>query len=105
MSHLDQPLDAVGVDALASQSLRLALVDTADAAAFDPWLRADLRGFHSDVGDEQLAAMREALAYRRTTAVYDDGIAEPASPVARLTTSMSRSCGSNRSPALRATFA
>ena len=82
MSHLDQPLDAAGVDSLASQSLRLALVDTADAAAFDAWLRADLRGFHSDVGAEQLAAMREALAYRRTTAVYDDGIAEPAWPVA-----------------------
>ena len=82
MSHVDQPLDAVSADSLASQSLRLTLVDTADSAAFDAWLRADLRGFHSEVADEQLATLRDAFAYRRTTAVYDDGIAEPASPVA-----------------------
>lgn len=82
MSHLDQPLDAAGADSLAFQSLRLDLVDTSDTAVFDAWLRADLRGFHSEVADEQLSVLREALAYRRTTAVYDDDIAEPASPVA-----------------------
>jgi predicted acetyltransferase len=82
MSHLDQPLDAASAESLASQGLRLALVDTADHAAFDSWLRADLRGFHSEVADEQLPTLRDAFAYRRTTAVYDDGIAEPASPVA-----------------------
>lgn len=82
MSHLDQPIDADSARALSSQGLHFTLVDTANDAAFDAWLRADLRGFHSQAPDDDLPRMREALAYRRTTGVYDDSIAEPEVPVA-----------------------
>jgi len=82
MSHLDQPIDADSARALAAHGLRLELVDTSDAAAFDAWLRADLRGFHAETADDQLPALREAYAYRRTTGVYDASIAEPEAPVA-----------------------
>lgn len=82
MSHLDQPIDADSAHVLAGQGLRLHLVDTADPAAFDAWLRADMRGFHSEVADDQLPRLREAYAYRRTTGVYDDGIDDPTAPVA-----------------------
>lgn len=82
MSHLDHPIDAESSRILASQGLRFALVDTSDDAAFDAWLRADMRGFHSDAPDDRLASMRDAYAYRRTTGVYDDTIDDAATPVA-----------------------
>jgi predicted acetyltransferase len=82
MSHLDQPIDSDSTLLLSGQGLRLQLVDTADDAAFDAWLRADMRGFHSEAPDDQLPRMREAYAYRRTTGVYDDGIDYPGAPVA-----------------------
>ncbi len=47
MSHFDHPIDAASARALNAQGLRFEVVDTSDAAVFDAWLRADLRGFHS----------------------------------------------------------
>ena len=82
MSHLDHPIDDASARALASQGLRLEVVDTSDSGVFDAWLQADLRGFHSETAPDQLPRLREAYAYRRTTGVYDDAIAEPAAPVA-----------------------
>lgn len=82
MSHLDHPIDAESAQVLSAQGLRLDLVDTADDQSFDAWLRADMRGFHSDAADDQLPRMRDAYAYRRTTGVYDDAIEDPAAPVA-----------------------
>ncbi|MCU1410248.1 MAG: family N-acetyltransferase [Rhodoglobus sp.] len=77
------PIDAVSAAALASHDLRLGLVDTADAAAFTAWLRADHRGFHlAEAGDEIIAASLTGLAYRRTTGVWDESARDAASPVA-----------------------
>ncbi len=77
------PIDAVSQERLAAQGLRLGLVDTSDAAAFDAWLRADLRGFHQgDPSEKVLKEQREGLAYRRTTGVWDETVDEPVVPVA-----------------------
>ena len=77
------PLDPISTERLASSGLSLGLVDTDDAESFGRWLQAEARGFHSPVmsqawTDEQVAAM----AYRRTTGVWDDSVVDPASPVA-----------------------
>lgn len=82
MSHLDHPIDAASARILSAQGLRFELVDTTDDGAFDAWLQADMRGFHSEVADDQLPRLREAYAYRRTTGVYDDAIDDPSAPVA-----------------------
>ncbi len=67
------PIDETSRARLAERGLRYGLVDTGDAAAFDPWLQADIRAFHGGVlTDEQLGWWREGLGYRRTTAVWDD---------------------------------
>jgi predicted acetyltransferase len=60
---------------LEERGLRYGLVDTSDAASFDPWLQADVRAFHGGaLTEEQLGWWREGLAYRRTTGVYDDDL-------------------------------
>ncbi|MET0590208.1 MAG: GNAT family N-acetyltransferase [Naasia sp.] len=86
MTDLDArtlPLDPESADRLDSRGLRMELVDTSDSAAFDAWLRADSRGFHDENPDaERLSASREALAYRRTTAVTDPTSDAPTDPVA-----------------------
>lgn len=70
------PPDPTSVARLAERSLRYALVDTSDAAAFGTWFQAANRGFLSPTrGDEQLTRTLEGLAYRRTTGVYDDALA------------------------------
>lgn len=80
--YLSLPLDDQAASSLRDSGLRLALVDTSDDAAFDAWLSADARGFHSkQPSAAALAQQRELLRHRRTTAVYDDGIPVPASPV------------------------
>lgn len=77
------PVDPASAAALATHNLRLGLVDTADAAAFTAWLRADHRGFHlAEAGDEVITASLAGLAYRRTTGVWDESARDAASPVA-----------------------
>jgi predicted acetyltransferase len=81
-TYLTQPIDEQSARAVADAGLRLSLVDTADTAAFDEWLLADFRGFHSGRhGADVLVEARDYLRDRRTTAVYDDTIPAPASPV------------------------
>jgi len=83
MDFVAEPIDRTSADALAAQSLRLALVDTADHAAFTAWYQADSRGFYgSRLTDAQLAVRFEHAAYRRTTGVWDAGSADPLTPVA-----------------------
>jgi predicted acetyltransferase len=81
-TYLTQPIDEESARAVADAGLRLSLVDTADDAAFGEWVHADHRGFLGGrLGDDAIA---EALDYqrdRRTTAVYDDGMPSPATPV------------------------
>ncbi|MGO4592359.1 GNAT family N-acetyltransferase [Leifsonia sp. 2TAF2] len=75
MDFLTQPIDPTSECDLAAGSLRLTLVDTTDAAAFDGWIRADFRGFHSERPKEEvLEEARGYLGGRRTTGVYDDAI-------------------------------
>jgi predicted acetyltransferase len=75
MDHLTQPIDDTSARDLAERELRLALVDTTDAAAFDGWIRADFRGFHDRrPSAEVLEEARANLAGRRTTGVYDDAL-------------------------------
>lgn len=72
-SYENAPVDEQSAHEVEEAGLRLALVDTSDAEAFDKWLRADQRGFHSGApSKEVLAEGRATLADRRTTAVYDD---------------------------------
>ena len=67
------PIDETSRARLAERGLRYGLVDTSDAAAFNPWLQADVRAFHGGVlTDEQLGWWRDGLGYRRTTGVWDD---------------------------------
>ena len=76
--HLQHPLDDQSSRELAASGLRQALVDTSDSEAFDAWVRADFRGFHSQApSTEVLADARENLGGRRTTGVYDDAIPAP----------------------------
>lgn len=82
-AYLTLPIDAASASALADRQLRLGLVDTADAAAFTAWLRADHRGFHlAEAGPEIIAPSLEGLAYRRTTGVWDETARDSASPIA-----------------------
>jgi len=75
MDFLTQPIDPTSERDLAAGGLRLTLVDTTDAAAFDGWIRADFRGFHSERPKEEvLEEARGYLGGRRTTGVYDDAI-------------------------------
>jgi predicted acetyltransferase len=81
-SYLSHRLDDAASESLRASGLRLALVDTADDAAFDAWLSADARGFHDKrPSPAALAEQRELLRHRRTTAVYDDAIPSAADPV------------------------
>lgn len=76
------PLDPVAAAALSAEGLRMALVDTTDAAAFDAWLHAELRGFHAPAPTpEQLAVQRQGVGYRRTIGIYDDARRHADEPV------------------------
>lgn len=76
--YLTQTIDETSRDALAARGLRMSLVDLADAAVGDDWLRADFRGFlGSSPSPERLAEARGYQTDRRTTGVYDDDLAIP----------------------------
>ena len=79
------PLDATSAERLAAQGLRLSLVDPADRHAFELWHQAVMRGLLAPrLNDDLMEERLEKLAYRRTTAVYDDANSDPADPVATL---------------------
>jgi predicted acetyltransferase len=76
------PADQTAVAALAANGLEYRVIDTADAAVFDPYLQAEMRGFLAgEQSDEQLGGMRDGLAFRRFIGVYDPGSLERAQPV------------------------
>jgi predicted acetyltransferase len=77
------PIDPQSAERLAADGLRLGLVDTSDRAAFGEWLRAEARGFHGPRSPEaSLEEQLDGFADRRTTGVWDGSAADPASPVA-----------------------
>ena len=83
---LSIPVDAAAAAALAAQGLRMAVVDPADPAATRAWAEADARGFHDPARtDEDFADLSEDFPLQRSVGIYDDGGAEPAMPIATVT--------------------
>ncbi|AWB94770.1 GNAT family N-acetyltransferase [Agromyces badenianii] len=77
------PADSEALATLAARGLAYRLVDTSDAAATSKWVEADFRGFHhSRPRQIDLDFDFGLLAERRVHGVYDPTIAEPAVPVA-----------------------
>lgn len=76
------PADRSARDAVAANGLDYRVIDTGDAAVFDPYLQAEMRGFLAgEQSDEQLGGARDGLAFRRFVGVYDPASLEPAQPV------------------------
>lgn len=83
MSFADAPIDADSFEKLDAGGLRLGLVDTSDRDAFAAWVQAEMRGFHAGALAEKLIEeQQQRIAYRRTTAVWDDSTTDAATPVA-----------------------
>jgi predicted N-acetyltransferase YhbS len=81
--YRNHPVDTTSAGRLARSGLRLALVDTNDTVSFSAWLAAVSRGFHDrQPSQDALAAQLLTRASRRTTAVWDDSGADPATPIA-----------------------
>jgi predicted acetyltransferase len=79
---LTAAIDSESADRLEAQGLRLALVDTSDTDSLGEWLRAENRGFYGSAMDsDTLEFVLPRIAGRRTTGVWDDSAAEPATPV------------------------
>lgn len=85
--HLTLSIDPTSAARLAEGGLHMVVVDTSDAAAFEAWLQAEVRGFHeADAPAAELARLRDGLGYRRTVGVYDDTTRHPETPVATVST-------------------
>ena len=70
--YLSLPIDAASAKKLAADNLGMQLVDTGDTAQYETWVQVANRGFHgSPLNEDQSTVMREAMATRRTTGVYD----------------------------------
>jgi len=83
MSFADAPIDADSFARLDAGGLRLGLVDTSDRDAFAAWVQAEMRGFHAGaLAEKYIDEQQQRIAYRRTTAVWDDSITDAATPVA-----------------------
>lgn len=79
---LQLPIDGDSSRTLAEGGLRMALVDPADGAQVRGWYEAESRGFLDPAPTEEtFAESRTSFADRRTTAVWDDSLADPAAPV------------------------
>ena len=59
-----------------ANGLEYRVIDTGDAAVFDPYLQAEMRGFLAgEQTEEQLGGARDGLAFRRFVGVYDPALA------------------------------
>ncbi len=77
------PPDRAAAEVLSAVGLEYRLIDTADAAVFDPYLQAEMRGFLAgEQSSEQLGGAREGLAFRRFAGVYDPAALDVSQPVA-----------------------
>ena len=76
------PADPGATRAVAANGLEYRVIDTGDAAVFDPYLQAEMRGFLAgEQSDEQLGGARDGLAFRRFVGVYDPDSLDVAQPV------------------------
>ncbi|HEX4059321.1 MAG TPA: GNAT family N-acetyltransferase [Galbitalea sp.] len=74
-------IDAISKKKLAAQSLRFERIATSDDE-FVPWFQGMSRGFLGTiVEDESLESRREAFAHRRIVGIWDDSLADAATPV------------------------
>ncbi len=81
--YLTAPVDPASASSLASRQLRLDVVDPTDVAVFGSWLQSLSRGFYDEVVEQKVLDERlVGLAGRRSSGVWDDTGADPASPVA-----------------------
>jgi predicted acetyltransferase len=77
------PIDATSAENLAKTGLRFAVLDPADREIFTAWYHAVNRGFNGPQSpDEDVPERLDNLAGRRMVGVWDDGGADPATPVA-----------------------
>jgi predicted acetyltransferase len=82
---LHAPVDADAADRLAERGLRMVLVDRTDDVALRHWREAVARGFLDPVNtDAEHAEVVADFHERRAIGIYDDGTAEPASPIATI---------------------
>jgi predicted acetyltransferase len=76
------PADRSASEALAVNGLEYRVIDTDDAAVFDPYLQAEMRGFLAgEQSEEQLGGARTGLAFRRFVGVYDPESLDGSQPV------------------------
>ncbi|WP_312855232.1 GNAT family N-acetyltransferase [Agromyces agglutinans] len=81
----NQPVDRRSEAALAARGLGYRSVDPSDRAGLDAWAQADQRGFHHlRPTESDLEHERRIFAERRVHGVYDPTGAEPAIPVATI---------------------
>lgn len=76
------PVDPASAAAVAEHGLDCRVIDAGDAAAFPPYMQAEMRGFLAgEQTDEQLRESADALAFRRFVGVYDAAAVVPDQPV------------------------
>lgn len=81
------PIDPESAQQLRERGLTLDLVDTTNAEAFTAWMHAETRGFHGPRTSERvIGELLRGIAGRRTSGVWDETGAEPATPVATVST-------------------
>lgn len=79
----DIPADPVSAERLAAGDLDYRIVDMADAADGDRFLRADARGFlDEEPTEEAVAHMRETMVERRNIGVFEKDAGDGAWPIA-----------------------
>lgn len=76
------PADRAATESLAARGLEYRLIDTGDAAVFDPYLQAEMRGFLAgEQSSEQIGGARDGLAFRRFAGIYDPESLDEREPV------------------------
>ena len=82
---LHAPVDAVAADRLAEHGLRMEVVGQTDDIALRRWREAVARGFLDPANtDAEHAEVVADFHERRAIGIFDDGVAEPESPIATI---------------------
>jgi predicted acetyltransferase len=82
-NFLTSPIDPTAAASLRERNLRFALLDGSAEQARESWQQAVIRGFHGErLTPETMPARLALIDGRRASGVWDDGSADPATPVA-----------------------
>jgi predicted acetyltransferase len=77
------PIDPASAERLQQRGLRFAVLDTSDREAYVAWYHAVNRGFNAaQIADTDLQERLDNFGDRRSVGVWDDGGADPITPVA-----------------------